>query len=90
MPDYNYECKKCKCQFEKTMTLAEKEKTDVTCPKCGGDAFQLFSKLNTVEDMSDPEIPSGPPPGGMGGMGGMPPGMGGMPPGMGMPPGCGF
>ena len=91
MPSYDYECKKCKAQFEVTMTMKERDTAKVKCPKCGStETFQIFSKLQMVDDMTTPEmpdVPQGPPPG-MGGMG-MPP-MGGMPPGMCGPGGCGF
>ena len=84
MPTYDYECRKCKAEFEVTATLKEKETLKPKCPKCGStETFQVFSKTTLVDDMTTPEPPPQMPPGGMGG--GMP-GMGGM----GMPPGmCG-
>jgi putative FmdB family regulatory protein len=36
MPNYNYECNKCKKLWEEVHTIAEREKpTTEPCPKCG-------------------------------------------------------
>ena len=92
MPTYDYECKKCKAQFQINMTIREKETKKITCPKCKSpDTYQLFNKITSVDDMSTGEDFSPPqmPPGGMGmpGMGGM--GMPGCDGGM-CGPGMGF
>ena len=34
MPMYEFECKECGHQFEKSMTVAEHDKEEVRCPKC--------------------------------------------------------
>jgi len=85
MPTYDYQCKKCKAEFEVSMTLEQKETGKPACPKCkSDDTYQIFTKVHMVDDMTTPEPPPQMPPGG--GMGGMPPGMGcggGIPPGMG-------
>ncbi len=36
MPRYEFLCEKCKKPFELTMTISEREKTKVKCPKCKG------------------------------------------------------
>lgn len=36
MPRYEFLCQTCKKPFEMTMTISEREKTKVTCPKCKG------------------------------------------------------
>ena len=36
MPIYVFRCSKCKNQFEKSMTVAEREKARPVCPKCKG------------------------------------------------------
>jgi putative FmdB family regulatory protein len=77
MPTYDYECRKCKAQFEVSMTLKDKESKSPVCPNCKStDTYQIFSKATFVDDMRTPEPPPEMPPGGgMPGMGGMPPGM---------------
>ena len=37
MPTYGFTCKACSERFEKSMSVAEREATKVTCPKCGSD-----------------------------------------------------
>jgi putative FmdB family regulatory protein len=34
MPHYEFLCEKCKKVFELIMTISEREKAKVTCPKC--------------------------------------------------------
>lgn len=34
MPQYDYKCEKCKKGFSLVMTMSEKEKKKVKCPKC--------------------------------------------------------
>lgn len=34
MATYEFRCKKCKRNFEKTMTFSEHERSKPTCPKC--------------------------------------------------------
>lgn len=36
MPTYVFKCDTCKHTFEKTMTVAEREKARPVCPKCKG------------------------------------------------------
>jgi putative FmdB family regulatory protein len=36
MPVYVFRCVKCNSQFEKTLTLAQREKAKPACPKCKG------------------------------------------------------
>lgn len=36
MPTYIFRCTKCRNQFEKIMTVAEREKARPVCPKCKG------------------------------------------------------
>jgi putative FmdB family regulatory protein len=36
MPRYEFLCEKCQKPFELTMTIAEREKTQPTCPDCKG------------------------------------------------------
>ncbi len=36
MPRYEFLCQKCKKSFELIMTIAEREKAKVKCPKCKG------------------------------------------------------
>jgi len=35
MPQYEFSCDKCKKGFSVFMSLSEKEKVNITCPKCG-------------------------------------------------------
>jgi putative FmdB family regulatory protein len=34
MPRYDFKCAKCGAEFEKQMTVAEREKVRLTCPTC--------------------------------------------------------
>lgn len=34
MPRYEFMCERCKKPFELIMTIAEREKSEVKCPKC--------------------------------------------------------
>ena len=36
MPVYVFRCVKCNAQFEKTMTVAQREKARPACPECKG------------------------------------------------------
>ena len=36
MPRYEFMCEKCNKPFELIMTISEREKAKVTCPKCQG------------------------------------------------------
>ncbi len=36
MPRYEFLCEKCKKSFEQIMTISEREKGGVKCPKCKG------------------------------------------------------
>jgi putative FmdB family regulatory protein len=36
MPTYEYECLDCKKKFSAIMSISEREKTKVSCPKCKG------------------------------------------------------
>ena len=36
MPVYVFRCVKCDAQFEKTMTVAQREKVKPACPECKG------------------------------------------------------
>ena len=36
MPVYVFRCVKCNAQFEKTMTVAQREKVKPACPECKG------------------------------------------------------
>ena len=37
MPRYEFLCETCQTPFELIMTIAERETTKLTCPKCKGD-----------------------------------------------------
>ena len=37
MPHYEFLCEECQKPFELIMTISEREKGDVKCPKCQGD-----------------------------------------------------
>jgi len=44
MPLYEFECNKCKHNFDKVLTIKEMEANDLACPKCGsGDVKKLIS-----------------------------------------------
>ena len=34
MPRYEFVCQKCKKRFELTMTISQREKAKIRCPKC--------------------------------------------------------
>jgi putative FmdB family regulatory protein len=36
MPVYVFRCVQCEAQFERTMTVAQREKGKPSCPECGG------------------------------------------------------
>jgi len=36
MPVYVFRCQKCNSEFEKTMTVAQRERAKPVCPECGG------------------------------------------------------
>jgi putative FmdB family regulatory protein len=36
MPRYEFLCEKCQKPFELIMTISEREKVEVKCPKCKG------------------------------------------------------
>lgn len=36
MPRYEFLCAKCKKSFELIMTISERRKAKLKCPKCGG------------------------------------------------------
>ena len=36
MPRYEFRCEKCKKGFELAMTMAQREKAKVRCPRCKG------------------------------------------------------
>jgi putative FmdB family regulatory protein len=36
MPRYEFTCETCKESFEQSMTIAERDKGGVKCPKCKG------------------------------------------------------
>jgi putative FmdB family regulatory protein len=40
MPTYEFMCAICRTPFELTMTISEKEKGNVKCPKCKGDKVE--------------------------------------------------
>lgn len=35
MPFYDFHCPKCRTQFEENLSIAERNRQDVTCPECG-------------------------------------------------------
>ena len=35
MPIYNYSCKDCLAEFQKIVSIKERDKTDWCCPECG-------------------------------------------------------
>ena len=36
MPVYEFKCRACEKIFSKILAIAEHEKEEITCPKCGG------------------------------------------------------
>lgn len=42
MPTYEYQCKKCGCNFEKFQSITAKPLKH--CPECNGEVFRLISK----------------------------------------------
>jgi putative FmdB family regulatory protein len=40
MPRYEFVCEKCNKPFELIMTISEREKGEVKCPKCKGSKVQ--------------------------------------------------
>jgi putative FmdB family regulatory protein len=36
MPRYEFMCEKCNKPFEVIMTISEREKSEIKCPKCKG------------------------------------------------------
>ncbi len=44
MPIYEFVCKKCKKEFERALSFAEREKKNIKCPKCkSAQVSQFFS-----------------------------------------------
>jgi putative FmdB family regulatory protein len=49
MPTYEFECKKCGCQFEQVMTVNEHDKAKVRCPKCKSEEVgHLIESVNVT------------------------------------------
>ncbi|MBI4188329.1 MAG: zinc ribbon domain-containing protein [Chloroflexi bacterium] len=46
MPIYEYECTCCPTRFELKQSFDED--SQVTCPKCGGDAMRVFSPVPVI------------------------------------------
>lgn len=42
MPTYEYECRKCGCQFDDIRSMTDSEQDDV-CPDCGGSAKRVIT-----------------------------------------------
>ena len=40
MPTYEYYCKKCKNQFDVTMTISEHDKKKPSCPSCSSKSVE--------------------------------------------------
>jgi putative FmdB family regulatory protein len=40
MPTYEFQCAKCKKEFEITMTIKEREARAPSCPACGSTALE--------------------------------------------------
>lgn len=40
MPTYVFRCRKCGVEFERTMSVAERDKAKPTCPKCDADSVE--------------------------------------------------
>jgi putative FmdB family regulatory protein len=40
MPQYTFICQACQKEFNRIMSIAEYEKTKVTCPHCGSDQVE--------------------------------------------------
>ncbi len=48
MPTYEYKCEACKEEFMLIMSLSERDKTRVTCPKCRSEEIkQLISAFTS-------------------------------------------
>ncbi len=45
MPIYEFVCKKCKKEFERALSFAEREKKKIKCPKCN--STQVSQILST-------------------------------------------
>jgi len=46
MPEYEYVCRKCGKKFSVTLSLSEREKKTVHCPKC--EAIELDPLISAV------------------------------------------
>ena len=48
MPNYEFQCEKCKKEFSVQLTLAEYDKKDYRCPKCKSKKVkQLITSFQT-------------------------------------------
>ena len=49
MPQYNFLCRSCNKEFSKILTIAEYEKGQIACPKCGSkDVEQRWAAFYAV------------------------------------------
>lgn len=49
MPVYEFKCRACEKTFTKILTIAEHEKEEITCPKCGShDIEQCWAAFYAV------------------------------------------
>ena len=64
MPFYEYECQKCKTQFEELISIStrDEEEAALKCPKCGaGELHRIVSKFATQQGESGPKMSSSAP-----------------------------
>lgn len=59
MPNYEFECNKCKENFELLLSMKERGSTEIVCPKCKtNDVAQKFSGINIIIKSSAKSCPN--------------------------------
>lgn len=49
MPRYEFECNKCKENFEILMSIKDRESAKIICPECkSNDIAQIFTGINII------------------------------------------
>lgn len=59
MPNYQFECSRCKENFELAMSMKERGSARIACPKCkGDDVTQQYSGLNIIVKKAEKKCPN--------------------------------
>jgi len=60
MPNYEFECNKCKENFELVLSMKDRGSAEIVCPKCKtNDVLQKFSGINIIIKSFAKKCPNG-------------------------------